>query len=346
MPIIDKRDRNNWYNSIPISNQREAYNPFLDPNVDVDTLEINEVRQSYDTKIAKIPKIKHRIFRRTEGSSTHVIFLVDEWYDQEKGQMRNKKVDIGTDLGGFLPGRMIVNKDNYYKYFNIHGQLINDPLKKRRDQKAKEEAAKKEAEAVARMEAEATARREAEAAEQAASVQKETIEETGTETILPEQEEERSVDEIKAALIEKEKLLDEKLKQAEEGLKELEENKKVLDELQDVKVLALEEKEKAHIDLLNEFLESYIDSVREQAKRRPDGLMRLTQIRAINEILDELRNYFAGSESERYLHLAEEPREDDLEHHPGTTYGEMDILLTAYRWTVHAFRYKSLYTKD
>ena len=54
--------------------------------------------------------------------------------------MRNKKVDIGTDLGGFLPGRMIVNKDNYYKYFNIHGQLINDPLKKRRDQKAKEAA--------------------------------------------------------------------------------------------------------------------------------------------------------------------------------------------------------------
>lgn len=338
MPIIDKRDRNNWYNSIPISNQREAYNPFLDPNVDVDTLEINEVRQSYDTKIAKIPKIKHRIFRRTEGSSTHVIFLVDEWYDQEKGQMRNKKVDIGTDLGGFLPGRMIVNKDNYYKYFNVHGQLINDPLKKRRDQKAKEAADKEEAGA--------TARREAETVERAAFVQKETIEETGTETILPEQEEERSVDEIKAALIEKEKLLDEKLKQAEEGLKELEENKKVLDELQDVKVLALEEKEKAHIDLLNEFLESYIDSVREQAKRRPDGLMRLTQIRAINEILDELRNYFAGSESERYLHLAEEPREDDLEHHPGTTYGEMDILLTAYRWTVHAFRYKSLYAKD
>ena len=338
MPIIDKRDRNNWYNSIPISNQREAYNPFLDPNVDVDTLEINEVRQSYDTKIAKIPKIKHRIFRRTEGSSTHVIFLVDEWYDQEKGQMRNKKVDIGTDLGGFLPGRMIVNKDNYYKYFNIHGQLINDPLKKRRDQKAKEAADKEEAGA--------TARREAETVERAAFVQKETIEETGTETILPEQEEERSVDEIKAALIEKEKLLDEKLKQAEEGLKELEENKKVLDELQDVKVLALEEKEKAHIDLLNKFLESYIDSVREQAKRRPDGLMRLTQIRAINEILDELRNYFAGSESERYLHLAEEPREDDLEHHPGTTYGEMDILLTAYRWTVHAFRYNSLYSKD
>lgn len=328
MPIIDKRGRNNWYNSIPISNQREAYNPFLDPNVDVDTLEVNEVRQSHDSTIAKIPKLEHRIIRRTEGSSTHVLFLVDEWYDQEKGQMRNKKVDIGTDLGALLPKRMIVNKDNYYKYFNTHGRLINDPLKKRREQKAKEEAA----------------RREADAAERTASAQKETLEET--ETILPEPEEERSMDEIKAALIEKEKLLDEKLKQAEEGLKELEESKKVLDELQDVRMLALQEKEKAHIDLLNEFLESYIDSVREQAKRRPDGLMRLTQIRAINEILEELRNYFAGTEAENYLLLAEEPREDDLEHHPGTTYGEMDILLTAYRWTVHAFRNNHLYEKD
>ena len=169
MPIIDKRDRNNWYNSIPISNQREAYNPFLDPNVDVDTLEVNEVRQSYDSTIAKIPKLKHRIFPRTEGSSTHVIFLVDEWYDQEKGQMRNKKVDIGTDLGALLPGRMIVNKDNYYKYFNTYGQLVRDPLQKRRDQKAKEEAARREAEAVAKREAEAAAQRKAEAAEQAAS---------------------------------------------------------------------------------------------------------------------------------------------------------------------------------
>ena len=338
MPIIDKRDRNNWYNSIPISNRREEYNPFLDPNVDVDKLEVNEVRQSDGAIIAKIPRLEHRIFSRKEGSDSHLLFLVDQWYDQEKGQMRNKKVDIGIDLGSLLPERIFVNRDNYYIYFNHYGQLINDPLQKRRDQKAKEAADKEEAGAAAR--------REAETVERAAFVQKETIEETGTETILPEQEEERSVDEIKAALIEKEKLLDEKLKQAEEGLKELEENKKVLDELQDVKVLALEEKEKAHIDLLNEFLESYIDSVREQAKRRPDGLMRLTQIRAINEILDELRNYFAGSESERYLHLAEEPREDDLEHHPGTTYGEMDILLTAYRWTVHAFRYKSLYAKD
>jgi len=338
MPIIDKRDRNNWYNSIPISNQREAYNPFLDPNVDVDTLEINEVRQSDGGIIAKIPRLEHRVFPRKEGYDIHLLFLVDQWYDQEKGQMRNKKVDIGKDLGSLLPGRMLVNRDNYYTYFNHYGQLINDPLQKRRDQKAKEDAAKKEEEAAAR--------REAEAAERAASAQKEAVRETGTETILPEAEEERSMDEIKAALIEKEKRLDEKLKQVEEGLKELEENKKVLEELQEVRILTLQEKEKAHIELLNDFLENYIDSVREQAKRRPDGLMRLTQIRAINEILDELRNYFAGSESERYLHLAEEPREDDLEHHPGTTYGEMDILLTAYRWTVHAFRYKSLYEQD
>ena len=329
MPIIDKRDRNNWYNRIPISNQR-GYNPFFDPNFDVDKLKVNEIMQPDGSIIAKIPRIEHRIFTRTEGSDIHVLFLADRWYDQEKRQMRNQKVDIGRKLGDLLPGMMLVNQDNYYDYFNNHGHLFNDPLQKRKDQKAKEEAERKEAEA----------------AKRATSTSKEATEETGTETILPEPEEERSVDEIKAALIEKEKLLDEKLKQAEEDLIELEKNKQVLDELQDVKVLALREKEKAHIKLLNDFLESYIDSVKEQAKRRPDALMRLTQIRAINEILDELRHYFAGSESENYLHLAEEPREDDLEHHPGTTYGEMDILLAAYRWTIHAFRYNSLYTND
>ena len=86
--------------------------------------------------------------------------------------------------------------------------------------------------------------------------------------------------------------------------------------------------------------------MREQAKRRPDTLMRQKQIRAINEILDELRSFFAGSEAEDYLHLAEESREDDLEHYPGTTYGEMDILLAAYHHTVFAFRCEKLYEKD
>ena len=74
--------------------------------------------------------------------------------------------------------------------------------------------------------------------------------------------------------------------------------------------------------------------------------MRLTQIRMINEILKELQEWFAGTEAEDYLHLAEEPREDDLEHHPGTTYGEMAILLSAYTHTVSACRYGRLYWKS
>ena len=55
---------------------------------------------------------------------------------------------------------------------------------------------------------------------------------------------------------------------------------------------------------------------------------------------------FTGTEAEDYFHLAQDPREDDLEHYPGTTYGEMAILLSAYEWTISAFLMKHLYAKD
>ena len=74
--------------------------------------------------------------------------------------------------------------------------------------------------------------------------------------------------------------------------------------------------------------------------------MKQTQIRHINEILQEIREMLAGSNASRCLHLAEEPREDDLEHYPGTTYGEMDILLNAYGWAMSACRYNRLYEEE
>lgn len=62
-------------------------------------------------------------------------------------------------------------------------------------------------------------------------------------------------------------------------------------------------------------MNSYFSSVKEQ-------------FRTVNEILTELQEWFAGTDVEDYLHLAEEPWEDDLEYHPSTTYGEMAILLS------------------
>ena len=44
------------------------------------------------------------------------------------------------------------------------------------------------------------------------------------------------------------------------------------------------------------------------------------------EILDEIRSIVASTDAEDFLHLAEEPRMEDLEHFPGTTYSEMALI--------------------
>ncbi len=88
--------------------------------------------------------------------------------------------------------------------------------------------------------------------------------------------------------------------------------------------------------------------VDEQAKRKPTNPMSLKQIRTINEVLRELRKLFEDTEAEEYLHLAEEPAESEegKEDNPGTTYGEMALLLSAYDQTITAFQIGRLYYKD
>jgi hypothetical protein len=338
MPIIDKRDRNNWYNCIHLAYQDE-YNPLTDPYFNPETCPESEFRYRNGNVIAKIPKIEHRIFRKEDPVDGHdtILFVADEYYDKEKRQMRNVKVNIGKDISNFLPGWMLVNTDNYYTYFDKEGHLKYDPLQERREQKEKEkaEAAQRKAECV----------RKKKEKEQA-------LKEENPEETTPKERKERSVDEIKAALLEqenrlaeKEKALDEKLREAEQGLKEIEESKANLEEAIEAKKASLLQYQTDHIKLLGSILEQYAGTVKEQAKRRPDMLMRETQIQRINKLLEELRDYFSGSESADYLHLAEEPRREDLEHYPGTTYGEMDVLLAAYKCTVQAFLYGELYEK-
>ena len=154
------------------------------------------------------------------------------------------------------------------------------------------------------------------------------------------------MDEIRESLLQKERELEEKLHLAKVGLRELKEKKEELDELIEARHFEYEEREKAQIRLLSSILHNHLTIVETQAKRKPDMLMRRSQIRTINEILKELRDYFSGSNAADYLHLAEEPHEDDLEHFPGTTYGEMAVLLAAYSSTLHMFSMEELYEKE
>ena len=101
-----------------------------------------------------------------------------------------------------------------------------------------------------------------------------------------------------------------------------------------------------HLGLLDEILHSYCETVRQQANRRPEMPMSLSQIRSINEILTELKGILSGCETEDYLHLAREPGKGEEGGGPATTYGEMALLLDTYRPTLSALRYGHLCYKN
>ena len=364
MPIIDKRDRNNWYNTVRVEGKRRGYDPFRDPHFDADKLKENEIIQPNGVILAKIPKIENRIYHRSpsDRSETYIELLTDYEKDPETGKTVAKKTIIGIDISGFLDGMMIIN-EHYHKYFDRKGNLIKDPLRERREREAKEkaEATNQTTEQTQNPKTNTQAANDTTnqtatgtTANAAANINTNTANTSNQTTPdIPQNPEERTVDEIKASLLEKEKLLDRqreafrlKQQEAERLLQKVREQQEELETLIEERKYETREKEAAHLSLLDNILESYRDTVREQAKRKPDALMRLTQIRTINEILQELRNWFAGTEAEDYLHLAEEPIEDDLEHHPGTTYGEMAILLSAYAHTITACRCGRLYWKN
>lgn len=358
MPIVDKRDRNNWYNSVPVYDPLKG-NPLMDPNFSIEKMEGNELNFGGKSIVAKIPEIKGRIFRDNKsGNGTSIVLLTDRYPDPDNpGRIRHERVVIGTELFGRFAGLMAAN-DKYHEYFDTNGNLVYDPLTRRKEREAREaeKKAAKEAAEEAQRKAAKEGRKEAERKTQSpkAAAKQEEHQETGrTEKKTDIAEKERTVDEIRESLLKKEKLLKQQLQElaqkqqeADEKLQQLEEAQEELDSLIEERKYEMQERAAAHLSLLDNILDSHFTTVKEQAKRRPDALMRLTQIRTINEILKELREWFAGTEAEDYLHLADEPREDDLEHHPGTTYGEMAILLSAYTHTIFAVRFRKLYWKQ
>lgn len=310
------------------------------PNIDINKLGYNEFEQADGSVIAKIPQTKGRIYQRKDKdrNDVYITLLADAYYDPDKKQMRNIKVIIGSALSGRFEGWMLAN-EHYHEYYDREGNLCFDPLQKRREREARE---KEEKEAAEKKKAAA----ETAAAKENKAERTETDKPHGnTVSNKPIMEEERTVDEIKASLLEKERELNEKLKTAAAGLKRLQEMQTQLNEMIEVRKYELGKKDTESIRFLNRILEHYAGTVQVQAKRKPDLLMRSSQIRAINDVLTKIRAFFAGTEAEDFLQLAEEPREDDLEHHPGTSYGEMDILLGAYMATIHTYEYGILYNK-
>ena len=305
MPVFYKGERVPW--TIPGMDPKESIR--LDPatfNPDI----LPQGRIDAGTKLIRIPTVPNRISTRSDG---YIELILERHYDPEAKQSRNKKIIIGSDASGFLPGMMVPN-DNYNNLFDGNGRLYRDPMKEEELKEEPKQKPKEQPEPIP----EAQPETKATDSEPAASKAKEH----------PGKDRETALDQRETAIMVKEA----KLKYKEQQLLDQE---KELEKIQDQMMMKANEAEKDHIRLLSYILESYIDTVQAQAKRKPDAPMSAGQIRTINEILSELKDFFAGSESEAYLHLAEEP--DDQTNTPGTTRGEMALLLTPYQYTVATY---------
>lgn len=329
MPIYSRLDSRNWTENTAALAQHRSPSPS-----GTEEKKEKDFFTQGDNTFVKIPELPGHICRKhdPESNDTSIQLITETHYDPESRQMRNTKVTLGIDVSGFYPGMMLI-RDAYFDYFDLHGKIINTAFRKQLEAEDRKKEEKKTGKTERILRAGETKAAAAEQTEQQAEKQAEN---------LPEGDA-RTVDEIRESLLLKEKQLEEERKALEAERRELEREKEETESLREEKLLTLAEKEKAHASLLNDILTSHQHTVMEQAKRRPEKFMKQTQIRIINEILQEIREMLAGSNAYRYLHLAEEPREDDLENHPGTTYGEMDILLNAYGWAMSACRYNRLY---
>ena len=290
-----------------------------------------------DVTMVPIPKVPGRISVRKDG---HVEVILYKYYDRDAHQSRNHKVIIGS-TSRYLPGLMDIN-DNFYKYFDGRGNFLPpEDLPEAADPAPDEETPTEPDEETETEPADQTDK--AKPSRPAAPTSK-------TEEDKAKEEEIRSMLEEREALLEsKESILRQRKKDLDAREKELNarelnlraREQQLLQAMEDLKFIREDKTE--HIEILNYILDNYEDMIKIQARKKPDQPMTRQQVRIINEILSELKAFFTGSDMEDYLHLAEEP--DPEARVTGTTNGEMSLLLSLYRQTIHAFIYKHLKAK-
>lgn len=93
---------------------------------------------------------------------------------------------------------------------------------------------------------------------------------------------------------------------------------------------------------LDRMLNGYKYLVDEQLDRKQDRKMSRYQIRRINELLEEIRDFFQEFEYTEYLQTAEEPEGEDGER---MSYSDMAVLLRGYVCVMDSYRLGKLWYK-
>lgn len=105
-----------------------------------------------------------------------------------------------------------------------------------------------------------------------------------------------------------------------------------------------EEQRVYRLAVLNQILMGIRDSIRNQAKKKPDAIVNTYKARSINRILQEIREYYEGSGYDDLLTLVEEPEQDEHDGRitlTGMTYSDTEVLLERYIAIVRFIRSKS-----
>lgn len=319
------------------SEQQELQRYFRNADsFDPSKLTRNELEQADGTIVAKIPNIPGRISRRRKPNSSeyYIELITERKYDKASGQTRNKKTIIGTDISWALRGMMVIN-EKYHDYFDRSGRLLQQDLPQPSDTEIPDtQFQETETTAITPPDTKVqdTHQNTEISKEGADFVDSRSNPNTDEETIKQQKmdiEQEKLSLRVERSRLEKEK-------------QELEQQRAELEDKRMEMIVHAEERNKDHLELLSSMLYEYTGTVEIQVKRRADKPMSLREIQTFNALFSELRTFFTNTEAEDYLKLAEEPQGED---HPGTTYGEMILLISAYRCAFNAYKWGNLWYK-
>lgn len=299
-----------------------------------------------DVTLVRIPKIKGRTraLEPNKQGTYNIEYIHERWYDPEIRQCRNRKVVIGCVME-FYPDAMLPN-ENYYEYFDIKTGLPKETEENKEEENNTEAQAEEAPGKEETPKAEEAPKEEApwadelpkeempSAAKQTASkerTKKKSREKKGTDReddkklmkVLRDIQKFDPNWEERSRLFGEGSRMDEVINQTTEGTEEGEMEK----------LYAQIQIKKERATILKYILREVLDSIRDQAKRHPEGLVSPYKVKKINALLIEIRVRYEGSGYEDLLELLEEPREyekDGQKYITGMSYSDAEILLSHY----------------
>ena len=99
------------------------------------------------------------------------------------------------------------------------------------------------------------------------------------------------------------------------------------------------------VAILADILKKIHESIKTQAKKRPDDVISLFKAQKINSILCELKDKYAGTGYDDLLEMIDEPHEVEKDGRTilaGPTYSDVEVILDHYASILHFIKAKKI----